>query len=185
MLTDDDFEDYFVEPDPEPESDPEPRQEAGGRRVIEFGEPSPREDGRRESHEDSHGRQSGCMSRWLLMIAAVVVVALGGIGYFRYLSPCVDDAVMDVYVTGVQRRGVVFKTMEADVVVADRLVDTVSAYTHPVGVTVADDMTAHRLQSVRSTGRAVRIRYRQYSATLPWRGESKIVVTGIEPAVAD
>lgn len=179
MLTDDDYEDYFVESDP---GFPKMRTEVGGHRVIEFGDQPLRRD---EPAEDRRGRQSGCMSRWMLVIVAIVAIAAGGIGYFRYLSPCVDDAVMDVYVTGVQRRGVVFKTMEADVVVADRLVDTAYAYTHPVGVTVADDVTAHRLQSVQSTGLSVRIRYRQYSATLPWRGESKIVVTGIEPAVAD
>lgn len=185
MLTDDDFEDYFVESDPEPEKPQESWQDPGGRRVIEFGDPVHR---REQWHEGDDGRisnQSGCMTRWLIIVGVVVVLALAGIGYFRYLSPCVDDAVMDVYVTGVQRRGVVFKTMEADVVAADGLLDTASAYTHPVGVTVADDMTAHRLQSVQSTGRVVRIRYRQYSATLPWRGESKIVVTGIEPVAED
>lgn len=184
MFDDDDYEDYFVDfgSDEEERRQSESVQErTPDRRVIDFGgEPTAVRPQEARPQEDRivRGRQ-GCMTPWLLGIVALVLVAFVGIGYFRYLSPIVDDAVMDVYVTDVQRRGVVFKTAEADVVVADRLVDMESAYTHPVGVTVADDVTAHILQSFQASGKPVRVRYRQYAATLPWRGESKIIVTGI------
>lgn len=185
MFDDDDYEDYFVDSGSEEEehrhSEPE-RDRTPDRRVIEFGgvdQPSARPQDARTQEVRIVRERQGCMAPWLLGIVVLVLVAFVGIGYFRYLSPIVDDAIMDVYVTDVQRRGVVFKTTEADVVVADRLVDMKSAYTHPVGVTVADDVTAHILQSLQASGKPVRVRYRQYAATLPWRGESKIIVTGI------
>lgn len=177
MFDDDDYEDYFVDSGTDDERQSLSGMErTEGRRVIEFGSAEQTSHAEREPRDRS---RSGCLAPWLLVIVAVVVIALAGIGYFRYLSPVVDDAVMDVYVTGVQRRGVVFKTIEADVVMADRLVDSASAYTHPVGVTVADEVTAHILRSLQATGCPVRVAYRCYAATLPWRGESKIVVTGV------
>lgn len=133
-------------------------------------------------NDDAGGFLTGRGRRSLGCGCLIVVVIALAIAYFRYLSPCVDDAVMDVCVTHIEKRGVFFKTYEAEIVFPDRLDDDSpdgAPYTRPSSVTVADPAVAERLGAIQATGKPVRLRYRRYYGTLPWRGESKTVITGI------
>lgn len=204
MFLDDDYPDYFLDDGSEPGSAaPQERKEpaTAPRRpesersdrpdrpmrageTISFADDIPprrsdipastaRHDGDNRLLTGRGRRSLGCGCLVVLAIAAVIA-------YFRYLSPCVDDAVMEVCVTHIEKRGVFFKTYEAEIVVpetsATRRDDT--PYTRPSAVTVSDPAVAERLSALQATGRPVRLRYRRYYGTLPWRGESKTVVTG-------
>ena len=46
-------------------------------------------------------------------------------------------------------------------------------------MTVADDALARRLQTLQGTGRPVTVSYERFYGTLPWRGGSTSVITGI------
>jgi len=182
MFDDDDFPDYFLE-EGDSESQPQPQSkertlQSGG--TIVFSGDNSR--GHVESDIDSRhgsgrgfgcGFKVGCGIFLILMIFCVIA-------YFRYLTPIVDDAIMDVYIQKVERRGVFFKTYEAEIVELQRLADTASAYTHSCSVTIADERLARRLQSMQPGGKPVRLRYQQYAASLPWRGESKRIIISAE-----
>lgn len=201
MFLDDDYPDYFLDDDSEPrsdatqerkESDASPRPTESGRsdrqvrpgETISFAEniPQRRSDTLAEAdrHDDGclltgRGRRSlGCGCFIVLVIASVIA-------YFRYLSPCVDDAVMEVCVTHIEKRGVLFKTYEAEIVVPESSAGgshDATPYIRPSAITVSDPAVAERLSALQATGQPVRLRYRRYYGTLPWRGESKTVVTG-------
>lgn len=182
MFDDDDFPDYFLE-EGDSESQPQPqskeRTPQTGETIVFSGDGSRGHaesdvtSGRRDRHGFGCGFKVGCGLFLLLIIFCAIA-------YFRYLTPTVDDAVMDVYVQKVERRGVFFKTYEAEIVELQRLADTVSAYTHSCSVTIADERLARRLQSMQSGGTPVRLRYQQYAASLPWRGESKRIIISAE-----
>lgn len=181
MFDDEDYDDYFLDDNEEGDTsrqtqDYERRTPTAGE-TINFGSSTTAGSHDDRSHETkSTGRKrSGCGC-----IIVIVLVIAAAIGYFRYFSPAVDDAVMDVCVVNVEKRGLLFKTYEAEVVDPQRISDQESPYTRPQAVTIADEALARRLQQIQSSGRPVRLRYRRYSATLPWRGESKIVITALE-----
>ena len=128
-MFEDDVEDYFVEQDsPSPaanQAPPHREQVSGSGRVIAFGE-TPKESV--EAHESAEETQQPVSEHskrkfsWIVKVALVAML-IGGIwGYFRYFSPVIDSAVMDVYVEDVHRRGVLFKTYEASLKEENQLV---------------------------------------------------------------
>ena len=172
-MFDDDVEDYFVERESEKETKETPsvpleQERQQNSRVIDFGQPDLGSQEQPQSHETENHHSNRFMSV-LIKMAIVAILVLGVWGYFRYFSPVVDSAVMDVYVENVQRRGVLFKTFEAQLTEKDQ----------PVGVSIADETTFYALQEHQSSGQKIRVRYCKYVATLPWRGESEIVIVGI------
>ena len=175
-MFEDDVEDYFVEQDTSSpaanHASAHREQVSGGGRVIAFGE-TPKEGV--EAHESAEETQQPVSEHskrkfsWIVK-AALLVMLIGGIwGYFRYFSPVIDSAVMDVYVEDVHRRGVFFKTYEASLKEENQLVK----------VSIVDEATFLQLQSHQDSEKEIRVGYCRYSATLPWRGESEIVITKI------
>lgn len=172
MLTDDDFPDYFVD-----------NNDEGSQHVAAPGQPVKAGDTIHftdKNHGGSLPATSHSSHRTLGCIALLVIAAGMAIFYFRYLSPCVDDAVMEVYVTHVEKRGIFFKTYEAEIVEPERLHNISDTYTHPTSVTIANDSVAVRLSRMQGSGKTIRLRYRRYYGTLPWRGESKTAITAID-----
>lgn len=176
-MFEDDVEDYFVEQDsPSPATNQAPsheeQEEMRGGRVIAFGE-TPKEGV--EAHESAEGTQQPVSEHskrkfsWIVKVALVAMLIGGMWGYFRYFSPVIDSAVMDVYVDDVHRRGVLFKTYEASLKEENQLIN----------VSIVDESIFLQLQSHQDSGKEIRVGYCRYSATLPWRGESEIVITEI------
>lgn len=192
MFEEDDYPDYFLgDDDDQPQQPSRPvapqrrEQEASPRpgMTIDFDGDSDREPSGYGQSDSDGGSGAGCLSmggtlgRLGCAVSFVFLLIVAVIAYVRYLTPTVSDAVMEVYVTSVQQRGVFFKTYEAEIVDPERISDTSQPYTHSVAVTIEDETLARELQRIQSTDSLVRLRYKQYSATLPWRGESKTIVT--------
>ncbi|MCM1292526.1 MAG: hypothetical protein NC111_00945 [Bacteroides sp.] len=195
MIDDEDYEDYFL--DESEESRPEVERDSvrsdvnqRSSRTINFGVDNSNSNDndndryRDRDHDDDDCAGVGCLSSAkkvgcgaLAMLIAIVI--LGVIGYLRYLSPTADNAVMTAYVGKVERRGVIFKTYEMEIVEPERLSDTIATYSHSRSVSVANEELARQLQQYQQTGRPVKLQYEVYSASLPWRGESKLLVVGI------
>lgn len=129
-------------------------------------------------NEDRHTRRG--RKGWFIFIA-VIVVALGAIGYFRYLNPYVVDAQESGFVYNVERRGVIFKTFEGEMIADKSLRDSSHIYPRHLQFSVPDDSVARLLQQYQSRGQRVTVTYKKYSGTLPWRGASPNVVTGVNP----
>ncbi len=145
----DDYPDYFVADDSEETSTP-----STDNRVIQFTD-TPSSEG---------NTPSSARCRWIWIVALVSIVILGCVGYFRYLSPYVESGVIVGKVVKVERRGILFKTNEADFELTDGTIEHVS---------VKSDSLTLRLQMLQSTDANVRARYREFYGSLPWRGESQ------------
>lgn len=161
MTLDDDNPDYFLhdftpqtEPDPEPDpSSPQP-------------------------HRTTHPR--GCR-RILLIATAIILIAATLAIYIRYFTPYVTDSVATGTVANVERRGIFFKTFEAEIITETTLADTTHIYTTQLNLSIPSDSIAHTLQNLQGTPRQIRIYYSRYYGTLPWRGASTAVITSIQP----
>lgn len=110
---------------------------------------------------------------------AIGIIALGASFYLRYCSPYAVDAIERVYIVNVDKRGLVFKTYEAQVVPLASLADTSSIYSPTQQFTVASAELAAKMQQFQGTRTPVTLHYEKFYATLPWRGASKSVVSSI------
>ena len=122
-------------------------------------------------------RRRGCgFWTWFVL---VIVVALGVTFWLRYLNPYVTDAVARGYIERVEKRGIIFKTYEGEMIRRSALDDTTSVYSRDFAFSIESDSLAQRLQSFAGTGTVVSVRYRSYYGSLPWRGASRNVVESV------
>lgn len=118
----------------------------------------------------------------LIWCAVIVTVVLAAIAWLRYFNPYVEDAKVTGYITSVERRGIIFKTFEGQMITNESLTDTTRVYSRDFAFSVPDDSLARTIQSWQGTGRPVTLTYKRYYGSLPWRGASLTVATAITPA---
>lgn len=113
---------------------------------------------------------------WLWSFFILVMVGIVIAVWLRYFSPYIEDATQYGYVENVERRGTVFKTYEGVLIPYKELMDTTRIYSRDFIFSVQDDNTAATLKRAQLSAKPVRVTYKQYHATVPWRGSNKIVV---------
>lgn len=133
-----------------------------------------------DESEWDHLKPRSYTTFWLWAIAALVVIGLVIGCWIRFFSPYVEDASQFGYVEHIERRGTIFKTFEGTLIPYKELMDTTRIYSRDFVFSVQDDKTAAALKKAQYDARPVRIEYKKYHATVPWRGASKIVVTAID-----
>ena len=155
-MFDDDYPDYYLGDD-----DEAPRR---SRRIDFAPQTADRED--EEDDEELHDETV----RAVTVLAALVVVAASLTVYFRYLTPYIQESVVTGTVLGVERRGLIFKTYEATVLMPDGTTAEVS---------VASEDVARKMQALQGTDTQVNFECERYYGAAPWRGKSTTVVTGM------
>lgn len=115
---------------------------------------------------------------WILCALAVVGLVIGC--WIRFFSPYVEDATQYGYVENIEKRGMIFKTYEGTLIPYKELMDTTRIYNRDFVFSVADQKTATALKQALIDAKPVRIGYKKYYATVPWRGANKIVVTSAD-----
>ena len=129
-----------------------------------------------EEPEFEHLKPRSKWKIWLWVILALAVVGFTLGCWLRYFSPFVEDATQYGYVEHIERRGTLFKTYEGVLIPYRELMDTTRIYSRDFIFSVKDDTTAATLKRAQLEARPVRVNYKQYHASVPWRGASKILV---------
>jgi len=163
-LIDDNFDDYFESGAPKKEN--------------AHHEETPEEREERELIETTIERRSN-KKRIFLAIGTLVVLLL--IIFF------VRDRYFHVYqesdikgrIADISLRGSVFKTYEGKMLGYD-VVSQGNVIKSEFNFTVTDDSIAHTLGKLKQTPIAVQIHYKEYKSSVPWRGETKYIVTAID-----
>lgn len=133
-----------------------------------------------DDNEWEHLRPRKKTTLWIWLGCAVLGIALLATCWLRYFSPYVEDATQYGYVEHIEKRGTVFKTYEGILLPYKELHDTTRLYTRDFIFTAADKKVAAKLYRAQTEGRPVRVEYKSYHATLPWRGSSKIIITAVD-----
>lgn len=136
-----------------------------------LGEPSTKDE---PTPQKRHGTRR--FFAWFFLILGIV---LGAAFYLRYLNPYVTDATVRGYVNRIERRGIIFKTYELEMVSDAALDDTRKVYTRDCSFSVDNDSIVAKLQKLQGTGERVVVTYETFYGTLPWRGASNSVVTAV------
>lgn len=130
-----------------------------------------------EDSEWDHLHNGSRWTFWLWIAGAAVVIGLIIGCWLRYFSPYVEDATQYGYIEHIEKRGTVFKTYEGVMIPYKDLMDTTRIYNRDFVFSVDNDKAAAMLKRAQLSAKPVRVGYKIYHATLPWRGAAKIVVT--------
>lgn len=137
-----------------------------------------REEGRWE-HLTPAPYNRGKQFIWLAAAVAVVCAIL--IGFYIYLfTPKVSEAVQYGYVENVQKEGAFFHTYEGVILPYKSLMDTVRPYEGDFNFSTRDVHIAAELKRRQGRGVPVKVEYKVYRQSLPWRGNTKVVVTAVD-----
>lgn len=118
----------------------------------------------------------------LLWIVGIVIAAMAILVslYVYIFTPRVSEAVQYGYVDNIQREGKIFESYEGVILPYKSLMDTVRPYEGDFVFSTRDEHVASELRRKQDTGKPVRVEYKVYRHRLPWRGNSKIIVTAVD-----
>lgn len=119
--------------------------------------------------------------RILIWFFIIIICALGLTVWIRYFVPYVTESQSTGFVTLVEKRGIVFHTFEGEMVSESQLADTQRVYSRDVYFSIPDDNLARRLQQYQGSGTPVRLTFKRYYGTLPWRGASNNILVSFTP----
>ncbi|MDE6581048.1 MAG: hypothetical protein K2K47_00775 [Duncaniella sp.] len=127
-------------------------------------------------------KRGGCWKFWVWFFA-IIIVALAVTVSIRYFIPYTTDSQVRGYVVSVEKRGIVCKTFEGEMVSHAALEDSTRIYAREINFSIPSDSLARVLQSYQGTGRPVTVTLERYYGTLPWRGAYPTVAVAVEPGI--
>lgn len=119
---------------------------------------------------------------WAWVAAFGIFVGILIAIYIRYVTPYSEGEIQYGYVEKIARRGNVFKTFEGVMLPYRSLADTITPYEGDIVFSARDAHVAARLLRLQKANLPARVEMSVYHATLPWRGESRIVITAADTA---
>ncbi len=123
--------------------------------------------------------------KWVYLTLTLILV-LGCLAvWLRYFRPYIDEATQFGYIDNVQHRGTLFKSYEGTLLPYRSLMDTTKVYSHDFTFSTTNDSVGRKLMEYAHSGKPVSVRYRQFHATLPWRGETKTIITEVDTVEAE
>ena len=138
-----------------------------------------------EESEWDHLKRHARIPFWVWVLCGLAVVGLVVGCWIRFFSPYVEDATQYGYVENIEKRGMIFKTYEGTLIPYKELMDTTRVYNRDFVFSVADQNTAATLKQALYNNKPIRVGYKKYYATVPWRGASKIVVVSADTVSRD
>ncbi len=117
-------------------------------------------------------------------VAAIVAVA-ACVGFLVWVwmlfwNPVVSLEQKVGYVNEIRCEGHIFKTYEGRLITNGYLYDTVAEPKKDFHFSVESSSVVDTLMKLQLSGQKVAVQYKEYQTTLPWRGDSKCIVTGVD-----
>lgn len=168
-------EDFFEQtPEEKPKKEKEPKPEKISPDDPRYYE---REEGKWEHLTPSPYRRAPL----LFAAVGIVVIVVLLIGLYIYIfTPKTDQAVQYGYVENVQRERGLFETYEGVLLPYKSLMDTVRPYEGDFAFSTPDEHLASELRRRRHDGVPVMVGYKVYRYRMPWRGQTKVIITSVD-----
>ena len=163
---DDNFNDYFT--DDAPEEQPQVHQETEQEREE------------REIKEATIERRGNSIKMLLMLIIAAMALFLGWWVWQYYFHPYRVSQEKG-WIMKVSNEGTVFKTVEGEMISEGYIEDTIAALHSDFLFSIPSDSLAREAMRWAGNGKRVILSYEEYKGTVMWRGNSRHVVTNIEP----
>lgn len=118
---------------------------------------------------------------WIWVAVAGIAIGFAIALYLRYFSPYVSEATQYGYVDSIENRGTIFHTYEGVLIPYKEFHDTTRVYREDFRFST-DARRGTQLRRMMYKNIPVRVEYRRYHATLPWRGDSRVYVVAVDTA---
>lgn len=119
---------------------------------------------------------------WIMIAACGVAIGILIAMYVYFFTPYVSEATQYGYVDDIQHRGDVFKTYEGVLIPYKEKNDTTRIYPGDILFSVKNPKVAVTLKRLQYAGLPARVEYKRYRVSLPWRGETKMLVVNADTA---
>jgi len=118
------------------------------------------------------------MRKTIAIILAVIAVALGGYLYVKFWY-VYSDGVNEGDINYFQREGFIFKTYEGKMIQTgyNSKNTTSTIQSNEFKFSVENDRVAQQINN--ASGKQIKLHWKRYLGTLPWRGNSQFVVDSI------
>ncbi len=164
---DDNFDDYFTD-DNIPEEQPQVHQETEQEREE------------REIKEATIERRGNSVKMLLALIIIAMALFLGWWMWQYYFHPYRISQEKG-WIMKVSNEGTLFKTYEGEMISEGYIEDTLVAMHTDFKFSISSDSLAREALRWSQNGKRIVLTYDEYKGTVLWRGDSKHVVTKIEP----
>ncbi len=169
----DDFDD-FEDVRPEPVKEKKPKEP-----VLSPEDPAYWD---REESEFEHLKPARSTRIWIWVAVTGICFGLLYALYIRTFTPYSEGTIQYGYVETIDHRGEIFKTFEGVLLPYKSLADTVTPYEGDIRFSVQDDHIAAELRRLMLANLPARVELKQYRTAMPWRGDSRIIVTHVDTA---
>jgi hypothetical protein len=168
-LIDDNFEDYFEKGAPKKENAPheETEEEREERELIET------------TIERRSNKKRLFLALGTLLVLLLLIFFIRDRYFHVYQESDIKGRIADVSL-----RGSVFKTYEGKMLSYD-VVAPGNVVKSEFNFSVKDDSIVQKLGQLKQTPLAVQVHYKEYKSSVPWRGETKYIVTAIDTVTID
>lgn len=166
-------DDFFETPPPE-EQPKQPKQP-----VLKPDDPTYWE---QEESEWEHLKPRKRNRIYIMAGTAAAALIFLWILWLYLFSPIEEQAVQYGYVEKINIEGQLLKTYEGKLLPYREMMDTTRVYREDFDFSVTEDSLATALKLLERKGIPVRLEYNRYKSVLPWRGQTHILVTGVEEA---
>ena len=163
---DDNFNDYFT--DDAPEEQPQVHHETEQEREE------------REIKEATIERRGNSIKMLLVLIIAALACFLGWWVYQYYFRPYRVSQEKG-WIMKVSNEGTVFKTVEGEMISEGYIEDTIAALHSDFEFSIPSDSLAREAMRWAGNGKRIILSYNEYKGKVLWRGNSRHIVTNIEP----
>lgn len=163
---DDNFNDYFTED--APEDKPAVHQETEQEREE------------REIKEATIERRGASVKMLLALIIVAMVLFLGWWVWQYYFHPYRVSQEKG-WIMKVSNEGSIFKTFEGEMISEGYIEDTLLAMKTDFKFSIPDDSLMRQAMRWSQDGKRIVLTYKEYKGKVLWRGNSRQVVTKIEP----
>ena len=164
----DNFEDYFIDDEEIVEDSKTPHQE------------TPEEREEREIKEATIERRGSSLKILLALIAVAMAVFLAWWVWQYYFHPYRVSQEKG-WIMKVSNEGSIFKTVEGEMISEGYVQDNLLAMKSDFLFSITNDSLVRDAMSFAADGQRVVLTYNEYKGSVLWRGNSRFVVTKIEP----
>lgn len=156
-------------PTPEAPADPNSQR-------FDFGEAAAQSEPAKPAKPGFRARWKRRMRRFVLLMLAL----LAGAFAVRYYVPHTTETRTRGYLRQVEKRGLIFRTFEGEMITEDHLTQQDKVYRKDFTFSIPSDSLARMMQEMQCAGRMVEVTSKSYYGTLPWRGASTTIITDVK-----
>lgn len=122
---------------------------------------------------------------WIRVALCAVIIGIIWGCYLRYFHPYLREATEFGYVEQIAPQGNVISTYEGVLLPFKNLMDSKRSYDGDFVFSTTNSEVAAELKRMQFANKPVRVTYEVYHTAMPWRGNSKVIVTAVDSVSPD